>query len=177
MLATILLPLALAAAEPGIGPPADPKVEVALELIEAVHMDRMFDQLEPQLAKMMQQQVAQIVPCDAAKPVSEAIGKDFAKMFDEMMDIERMKVDIAAIYAETFSESEMRQILEFYHSPAGEKMIEKMPELMQKSMQISQDQVQTMQPKMMAMMQSHDAELRAASQACAAEKSDEKPGE
>ena len=58
-----------------------------------------------------------------------------------------MKDDYIDIYVKTYTESEIRAILEFYKSPAGKKFIEKMPELMQQSMAISQKNMPTIMNK------------------------------
>ncbi|MCH7927981.1 MAG: DUF2059 domain-containing protein [Candidatus Dadabacteria bacterium] len=52
-----------------------------------------------------------------------------------------------SIYAETFTEEELKGAIKFYKSPIGKKFIEKQPELMRKSMQISQKQMTTLMPK------------------------------
>lgn len=45
---------------------------------------------------------------------------------------------IAEIYARTFTADELRQVTAFYHSPVGQKFLEKMPVIAQESMAMGQ---------------------------------------
>ena len=65
-------------------------------------------------------------------------------------ELEKMRADYVAIYAETFTEEELRGMVEFYQSPVGRKLIEKTPELMRRSMMITQKQMADMMPKVEA---------------------------
>jgi hypothetical protein len=72
----------------------------------------------------------------------------------EMMEVimkemswDKLKDDYISIYADTFTEKELLGIITFYESPIGRKFIEKQPELMKKSMQISQKQMVGLMPK------------------------------
>ena len=51
------------------------------------------------------------------------------------------------IYVKTYTEEEIRAISEFYKSQAGKKFIDKMPQLMQESMAISQKRMPTLMKK------------------------------
>jgi hypothetical protein len=47
--------------------------------------------------------------------------------------------DIATVYANNFTVGEMRAIEAFYRQPVGQKLLEKMPAIMQQSNQVGQD--------------------------------------
>jgi hypothetical protein len=171
MLASFVVQIALLAVPAPDAAPAefDPKVEAALELMELSNADRMFEAMKPQLAQLMEQQISELAPCAASRPVAEAIGKEFGDMFAETMNVERLKIDAAAIYAEVFTLEELNDVLAFYRSPAGAKLMEKMPELVKRNMQLTQTAMSEFQPKIVDIMQRHSDDLKAASRACAAE--------
>jgi hypothetical protein len=51
------------------------------------------------------------------------------------------------IYTDTFTKEALEGIIAFYKTPAGQKLIKKLPELMQKSMQLFQKLVISITPK------------------------------
>ncbi|MCP9199848.1 DUF2059 domain-containing protein [Gramella sp. GC03-9] len=56
---------------------------------------------------------------------------------------------LATVYTDNFSEEELDQILAFYDTPVGEKMVETTPELTKKAMEIGQAWGQELQPLIM----------------------------
>jgi len=100
--------------------------------------------------------VKQMVPSQlkqmgvSGNEASEKTQKEMQKMMDiimEEMSWEKMKDDYIDIYADTFTGKELKGFIKFYKSPIGRKFIEKQPELMKKSMQISQKQMGELMPK------------------------------
>ena len=79
------------------------------------------------------------------------IMKDF---FIKYSDYEKIKPEILSLYAEAFSAKELSQIVAFYKTPAGKKLISSMPELMKEVSKIGS-----------ARMQANIGELQAAIQA------------
>ena len=70
------------------------------------------------------------------------------KVMDAMyaaMKPEEMKGDFARIYSEVFTKGELQGLANFYDTTAGQAMIDKQPEIQQKSMEV-------MMPRMMAAM-------------------------
>jgi hypothetical protein len=68
------------------------------------------------------------------------------------MGYENIRSDLAAMYAETFTEQELRQLTEFYKTPVGRKSINKMPELMAKGGKYGEQKVQANIAELQAMM-------------------------
>jgi hypothetical protein len=106
--------------------------------------------------------VKQMVPAQLKQMgVSEETLRDKAKVeMQKMMDLimnemswDKLKDDYISIYAETFTEEELEGVVEFYKSPIGRKFIEKQPELLRRSMQISQKQMGKLMPKIQKLTQ------------------------
>jgi hypothetical protein len=79
-------------------------------------------------------------------------------MTEKMMEIvtkemswEAMKDEYVAVYAETFTEEELKGLIEFYKSPAGRTFAKKQPELMERSMKLGQKRMLQVMPKIQAL--------------------------
>ena len=75
------------------------------------------------------------------------------KFFDKYMSWDTLKDEMIGIYAEAFTEEELNEISAFYKTPAGKKVIEKMPELMTKGMQLGARRVQMNQAELQRMIE------------------------
>jgi hypothetical protein len=56
----------------------------------------------------------------------------------DILDWEKLRDQIADIYVQVFTEDELNELIRFYQSPVGQKLLEKTPEIMQKSVEIVQ---------------------------------------
>jgi hypothetical protein len=63
------------------------------------------------------------------------------------MDWQKLKPEYVKLYAEVFTEEEIEGMVAFYKTPAGHAMIEKMPALLSKSMEIGQRQMAGIMPE------------------------------
>ena len=120
----------------------------AEELLLLTNVDKMLKPMCEQMKTMLEQQFVQMGAPEELRPVlNRYIGK-MVKVMEEEFGWEKMKNDYIDIYVKTYTEGELRAISEFYKSPAGKKFIEKMPQLMQESMAISQKNMPTLMKKM-----------------------------
>ena len=102
--------------------------------------------------------VKQMIPAQMEK-MKQATGQtnipsNGSSQTDSMMDMmarelswDKMKDDYITLYAETFTEDEMKGIIAFYKSPAGQAFTKKQPELMKRSMELSQKIALQIMPK------------------------------
>ena len=86
------------------------------------------------------------VPADK-KPKFKQVMLAFMNKY---MSYASLKQDMAKLYAEEFTEAELKDIAKFYLTPAGQKLNAKLPVLTQKGMALGQ-----------AKVQAHMAELQA----------------
>ena len=70
----------------------------------------------------------------------EAFMKEVKATMPDLYD------QLAEVYMETYSQKEISEILEFYESPIGQKVVEKTPEITQKSMTIGQTWGMSLRP-------------------------------
>lgn len=110
----------------------------AEELLEAMNLRAT---LEQSVDNMLDQQVKanpQIAPF-------RQIMTDFMRKY---MNFDDLKPDMAKIYQEEFSESELKEITAFYRTPTGKKVAEKLPVLTQRGAAIGQRRMQEHLPEL-----------------------------
>ncbi len=69
-----------------------------------------------------------------------------------------LKDKMAAIYANEFTEDELKQITVFYNSPVGQKVGQKLPSVTQKAMMVGQDAVAAHKDELQQMMEEEFAQ-------------------
>ena len=57
------------------------------------------------------------------------------------MSAESLRKDVVEMYSEMFTAKELKDITAFYKTKTGQKTLEKLPEIMQRSMQLTQTRV------------------------------------
>jgi len=92
-----------------------------------------------------------IAPADQ-KLIDDADAK-VVVILRETIGWEKLRPAYIDLYASTYTEEEIDGILAFYHSPAGQSMLNKTPELMTKGNQIVSLQAREMQPKIRTLME------------------------
>jgi hypothetical protein len=154
-------------------PSADPAVVAATKQMFAAMkiremMTNMMAQMEQQIPNQIraaasaaingnpqltaEQKAEQLKQAEAAAQASVARAHS---VFSDPTLVDDMIGEMVPLYAETYTLDEIRQLTAFYASPLGQKMQAKTPELMSRSMEISQ---RVMMPRIQkAMVQSHQA--------------------
>ena len=144
----------------------DPKIKLALELMDVTHMDAMMKNMQEQMRGMFQNQFASSASCEAAKPIVEEFSSKLSDKVFSSLGSDDFKVDVAAVYVDVFTAPELQEMIDFYHTPLGQKMLARMPELMQKSMLISQTRIKTLQPELEALSSEYGQRISEASASC-----------
>ena len=76
-----------------------------------------------------------------------------------MIGWEQLKGDLIAVYTDTFSEEELRQLLAFYQSPVGQKVLQNMPQLTAESARLTQQRLEAAVPKVNQLLSELGSEL------------------
>ncbi|GAA0586898.1 DUF2059 domain-containing protein [Rhizomicrobium electricum] len=133
LLAAFALSVALAA--PAFADDAIPaaKLAAAKELIQVSGAEQLFGSVDG-LTEAMVAQVKKSAPAiddDAINHLKAIVKEEFTKAVPGMIE------ETTKLYARHFSESEMRDMIAFYASPTGKRVVSEMPALMRESMQMS----------------------------------------
>ena len=168
LIAAVVLALAipaasLHAAEPLAGA-TEKSVAAAKDLMAVMNVRNMLQasmqQMSQHMPDMMRQMVDGAFSSKKLTPEQQSRARaDFDKALPGMVAamnktlndpklMEELETETMAIYARNFSEDEMQQIIAFYRSPIGAKMLATMPKLMQESMMASQKVIMPRMAKM-----------------------------
>ena len=144
----------LTAAPCHAAPPSRDSVEALLSVID---MQKTYDGTFETMHKSMDKAFAGMPQMQSLTPEQHrrfdvAMSRMMTVMHDEM-DWNKLKPEFVQMYMETFSQEDVDGLLAFYRSPAGKAMLEKMPLLMAKMMQMTQTRMQTLMPRVMATVQ------------------------
>jgi hypothetical protein len=162
----LLLALLVLAARPGAAqqapaPPSASHVQAAERLLEVSDAE---NALRKGMQRTMEMQAAQ-------NPVLASMRDIMDEFYATHLSWEKMKPEMVRVYTSTFSESELRELTAFYQTELGRKMVERMPEVMARSAEMSQRIMQEHMPeltqKIMARMQSDPELMRRAAQEAA----------
>jgi uncharacterized protein len=130
----VALSCALGSAASRAQAPSDASLAAARELVVVM---RSTDQIKLMLPSIMQ----------ALKPAIVQGRPDVQKDFDALVPIlidgmsarvNELVDQLAVVYAKNFTVDDMRDIANFYRSPVGQKLLDKLPAVMQESMSIGQ---------------------------------------
>ena len=101
----------------------------------------------------------------------ESIHTESQNFFKENFEWDEIEPQIAKLYADAFTEAELRELLAFYETPTGSKAVSQMPMLMQQGMAMAMGRIQTKMPefqkKVNALIQAYRAKTAKAGPASA----------
>ncbi len=137
----LMMPGIVAAAEPK--PPApviDPKArELAAELVKMVNVHEEMNAIFDKMAQ-------NVYPLIQRDPKASRIAKkivDDAMLEAKKVHIKEIDANTADIYAQNFTMDELKQIVAFYKTPAGQKVLKTMPGLVDKAMSANLEVIKT----------------------------------
>ncbi|CAK3801733.1 MULTISPECIES: DUF2059 domain-containing protein [Vibrio] len=133
--------------------------ETAQELLTVMEVDKqMLGGFEAMLPIV--NQLADKLKLNAQE--TEELKGIYRDWFDNDIDRVKMRTEIANLYSKQFTMSEMKQIIEFYGTPIGKKLIQQSPELAKLGAQIGMAEAQNKQhllvEKLTPFMEEHSSE-------------------
>ena len=115
----------------------DERLQEARALIGAMHFERQVDAMAGMMSNAFARTFAHTAAAKASRVMEIAMAESMLSM-KEYATAPGGLIDLVVEgYASQFSAAELRQIRAFHESPVGQKMIDVMPEMMQKIMQQS----------------------------------------
>jgi hypothetical protein len=131
LLGVVMLAAPIASATPA----TDSQVDT---LLDVMRTRQTLEAVLPQIRGSQQQMVEQLT---AGKTLSDEQRKKLSRYLDksssriaEVLAWENMRPVYRDIYRQTFSAEDIDAMVTFYSSPAGRNLLDKMPQLMQNSM-------------------------------------------
>ena len=143
LLRLLIATIALAVAGVANAAPASP--ESVARLLEVTRVRQQLEVMRTQSLPRMLDAVRQSL---AGRPDGEVVEKAFDRMqprflaiMNEALDWDTMRPQYVAMYVDTFSQEEVDGLIAFYQSPLGTALLDKMPLLIQRSMQLAQQRM------------------------------------
>ena len=147
---------------------AEPASEASIkQLLDVTQARKLVDGTRDQVGSMMNSTMDQTIQksLQGATPTPKQ-EQAIANMKSRMVDLiqgaltwEKLEPRYMSLYRDTFSEEEVEGMLAFYRTPAGQAVINKMPVLVQKSIQETQKMISDMTPQMRQIMEQYVTEM------------------
>ena len=146
--ATVAVALALASPSAIAQQPSAPAIATAKEIVTVTGATTLFN---PLIAGVVEQAKILFLQQNPAlsKDLNEIATKmrsDLAPRFQELVN------DVAKNYATSFTEQELKDILAFYKTPAGKKLISDQPKVVDASLKFAQTWANTLSEQVIAKM-------------------------
>lgn len=119
--------------------------KAAEEVLQASGVDVQFKESIQALVNQYSEQVA-VEKREKFKQVLNTFMAKYASW-------DNVKDNLSSIYAEAFSEAELKQLTTFYQTPLGKKLVREQPFLLQKSVQFGQTLIASHQVELQQMLQ------------------------
>lgn len=132
----------------------DARPALAEELLIAMDMPVSIEKSFAMMKQMIPAQMEKMQQATGHTNASPNMANQMDKMMDLMADVlswDKIKDDYVALYAGTFSAEELKDLIAFYKSPAGQAFTRKQPELTMKSMEMTQKLMMQIMPKIQAL--------------------------
>jgi uncharacterized protein len=123
---------------------------LARQLLDAMHVSATSDQMVQQMMASMGAGLEASNPgkgAEVQKLLNEVLLPEISKIKPEMLEAS------ANIYAANFSADELKQLLAYYRSDIGRKMIERLPTMIQEQGQVARAMIGKMMPDIQAKLQ------------------------
>lgn len=146
----------------GLQVQAEPATQATIEkFLQVTNSAAMMDQAYQNIDQMTAQMLSSSGIDLKKDPQVQQDMKEVNQLVREEMSWSKLEGPMIALYGNVFSEAELQDIIAFYQSDAGQKMLKRQPELMQGTMVMMQEQMQNLMPKMKALMEKQAAARKA----------------
>lgn len=132
------------------------KAERFLELVNA---DRLTVAVYAQVQQMFAQRFAEAQAPESRKAVLERYQTKADAELDKAIGWAKLKPEMVDLYAAEFSEKELAELIEFYQSPLGSKVLTKLPQLNAHSARLTQAKLEGAVPHVNKLLTEMTAEL------------------
>ena len=109
--------------------------------------DKLAVPVYAQVQQMFAQRFAESNAPQSEKAVLETYQAQANAALEQTVGWDKLKPDMVKLYTSNFNEQEMQDLIRFYESPLGKKVLEKMPTLTAQSAQLTQGKLEAAVPK------------------------------
>jgi len=127
---------------------------LAEELLNVMNVKVSIENSFAMIKRMIPAQMEQMRQSTGQTNLPANVGSGQEKIMDmvsQELNWDNLKDSYVTIYAESFTAKELQGAIAFYKSPEGQAFITKQPELMKRSMELTQKLMAKVMPKIQAM--------------------------
>ena len=158
LLTVISLGLAVMSSTVQAAPPSSAQIERLLQVMEAQKIvDQMIPAMMQQSRMMVDQNLAKSDTSEADKARANQVMASQEASLRAMLSWTNLKPVYLRVYSDTLSAEEVLAMTRFYESPEGRSVMQKMPQILQRTMVELQPLAQSAMEKMMAELQTEMA--------------------
>jgi hypothetical protein len=134
--------------------------QAAEEVLRLTKVDKMLGPLVDQIQQVQIQQLQQMNLSREAYSAAQRYLQRINDLVAREMQWQEIKNDYIGLYTDAFTEQELQQLIQFYSTPLGRKVVEKMPVLMEQSMQLGQKKMMNIMPEIQALSEEMIQEIQ-----------------
>lgn len=131
----------------------------AERFLELVGADRLTVAVYAQVQQMFAQRFAEAQAPESRKAVLERYQSQADAALDKAIGWDRLEPEMVDLYTAEFSEQELAELIEFYQSPLGRKVLTKLPQLNAHSARLTQVKLESAVPEVNKLLGDMAAEL------------------
>lgn len=117
------------------------------ELIDLLRVQENIMQAQIQLIKTVEYENQKLESAHKGKVLAENYTEKMKFIIESNLDWNLLKKDIVDLYAKSYTEKEVKDMIEFYQSETGKAVINKTPQLLKETKIITQTIVDSFLPK------------------------------
>lgn len=133
--------------------------ETAEKLIITTNLDKTIYKTMHKVQEMIGKKYERTNLSSSAKQIMTKYNKKIWDLMEKEMGWEIIKNDVISILVNTYTEDELNQIIQFYSSPVGQKVLSESPKISERMTQISQKKLQEISPQLQEISHEMQKEL------------------
>ncbi|MBF8731429.1 MULTISPECIES: DUF2059 domain-containing protein [Pseudomonas] len=118
----------------------------AEKFLTLVNADKLGTPVYMQVQQMFAQRFAQTKAPESKKNVLDSYQAKANAALDNAIGWKKIKPKMVDMYTQTFTEQELKDLVKFYESPLGKKVLREMPRVTQQSAQMTQQSLEPAVP-------------------------------
>jgi len=131
----------------------------AERFLTLAHADKLGTPVYMQVQQMFAQRFQQTKAPESKKSVLDSYQAKANAALDNAIGWNKIKPKMVDLYTATFTEQELKDLVKFYESPLGKKVLSEMPKVTQQSAQLTQQSLEPAVPVVNKLLEDMTKEL------------------
>lgn len=131
----------------------------AKQLLKLVNADQIAGPWYGQVQQMFTQRFVEAQAPESKKAVLESYQAKADATLNKVVGWDKLEPEMVKLYTKGFSEAELKELIAFYKSPLGQKVLKQMPALFSESMKMTQAKLEPVVPQINQLLEQMTKEL------------------